>query len=293
MRSETQVLKQILDFARNDDNMRAVVMNGSRVNPNIQQDIFCDYDIIFFVQKLDPYISDKSWIRTFGELIILQFNRHEEQPEKQYVYLMQFADGVRIDLSFADLDMIQPALEDSLTVVLLNKDDCIPPLPPADESSYITQKPTQDEYDLIVNEFWWVSTYVAKALWRNELVTAKYLFEVIVRDCLNKMVTWYIAMQHGWKINAGKMGKKFGRLLPEDLWQELLTTYPGINEEDIWNSLAKMGKLMPKISIPVAEDLGYAYHHEEDVNVSTYLQQVKNLPKDAETFDVNKNKPKS
>lgn len=285
MRSETQVLKQILEFARKDDNVRAVVMNGSRVNPNIQQDIFCDYDIIFFVLDLEKYIGNKNWIPAFGDLVILQFNRHDEQPEKQFVYLMQFADGVRIDLSFADMDMIQPSLDDSLTVVLLDKDDCIPPLPPADESSYITKKPDQAEYDLMVNEFWWVSTYVAKSLWRGEPVTAKYLFEVIMRDCVNRMVAWNIAMEHDWQVNAGKMGKKFGKLLPADLWQELLSTYPGIEEEDIWQALFRAGVLMRKVSIPVAENLGYDYHFDEDDRVTAYLQHVLNLPKDAQSFD--------
>jgi len=201
------------------------------------------------------------------------------------VFLMQFADGVRIDLSFAKMKMISPALEDSLTVVLLDKDQCLPPVPAPNKSYYITKKPDQAEYDLMVNEFWWVSTIVAKALWRNETVTAKYLYEVIVRDCLNKMITWYIAMQHHWKINAGRMGKKFGKLLPPDLWQELLSTYSGIDEEAIWQALFRAGKLMRNLSIPVAENLGYVYHYDDDDRVTAYLQHLMNLPKDAKCFD--------
>jgi aminoglycoside 6-adenylyltransferase len=137
----------------------------------------------------------------------------------------------------------------------------------------------------MVNEFWWVSTYVAKALWRNETATAKYLFEVIVRDCLNKMVSWFIATQHGWNINVGKFGKKFGKLLSPDLWEELLSTYPGIEEEVNWQALFRAGTLMRKISISVAENLGYVYHYQEDERVTAYLQQVMNLPKDAHSFD--------
>ena len=285
MRNEEQVLKQILDFAQNDENIRAVVMNGSRVNPNIQRDIFCDYDIICFVHNLEMYVRDKSWIPYFGDMVIMQFNRHDEQPENHFVYLMQFADGVRIDLSFARMNMIVPSVEDSLTVVLLDKDHSIPAIPDPNESSYITKKPNKAEYDLMVNEFWWVSTYIAKALWRNEPITAKYLFEVIVRDCLNRMVAWYIAMQHDWQINVGKMGKKFGKLLPAELWQELLSTYPGIEEGAIWRALFRAGDLMRKVGIEVAENLEYTYHHQEDERVTEYLQHVMKLPKDAKSFD--------
>jgi aminoglycoside 6-adenylyltransferase len=92
-------------------------------------------------------------------------------------------------------------------------------------------------------------------------------------------------MQHDWQINAGKMGKKFGKLLPPDIWQELLMTYPGIEEEAIWQALFIAGTLMRKMSIPVAENLGFAYHFEEDARVPAYLQHVMNLQKDAQSFD--------
>ncbi len=285
MRSEEVVLKQILDFAQQDANIRAVVMNGSRVNPNIQQDIFCDFDIVCFVHDLEKYVRDQSWIATFGERVIMQFNRDDDFPESQFVYLMQFADGVRIDLSFAAMDRITSIVADSLTVVLLDKDKCIPPIPAPNESSYKTKAPTQAEYNLTVNEFWWVSTYVAKGLWRNEPVYAGYMFDVIVRDCLNKMVNWYIAMQHDWQINVGKYGKKFGELLAPNLWQEILSTYAGSDEQETWQSLLHAGQLMRKLSIAVAENLGYTYPMEDDERVTLYLHKVRNLPKDAQSFD--------
>lgn len=285
MRNEKQVLKQILDFANNDVNIRAVIMNGSRVNPNIKKDIFCDYDIVYVVNEPKKYSENRKWISYFGDLVILQFNRAEQDPEKDFIFLMQFQDGVRIDLTFVSTQSKSDLLEDSLTLILLDKDKRFPAIPEPNESTYITKKPTVEEYDLVVNEFWWVSTYVAKSLWRDEIVSAKYLYEVIVRDCLNKMVTWHIASQHDWEINVGKFGKKFGKLLPPDLWQTLLATYKGIDEEETWQALFTSGDIMRKLSLTVAEKLGYTYPIQDDERVSRYLRQVKNLPKDAKSFD--------
>ncbi|PKO04748.1 MAG: hypothetical protein CVU41_15410 [Chloroflexi bacterium HGW-Chloroflexi-3] len=81
------------------------------------------------------------------------------------------------------------------------------------------------------------------------------------------------------------MGKKFGKLLPRELWQELLSTYPGMEEVDIWQALFRAGTLMRNVSIPVAENLGYSYHDQEDDRVTAYLLHVMNLPKDAQSFD--------
>jgi aminoglycoside 6-adenylyltransferase len=77
MRNEKQVLKQNLDFSNNDVNIRAVIMNGSRVNPYIKKDIFCDYDIVYVVNEPKKYSENRSWISYFGELVILQFNHAE------------------------------------------------------------------------------------------------------------------------------------------------------------------------------------------------------------------------
>ncbi len=285
MRSEDQVLKQMLDFAENDQNIRAVIMNGSRVNPNIEKDIFCDYDIVCFVYNLEKYVGDQSWIPFFGDLVIMQFNRHDEYPEDQVVYLMQFADGIRIDLSFASNNMIEQSIEDSLTIVLLDKDQCLPLVPAPNDSSYITKPPDQKIFDGTVNEFWWVSTYVAKGLWRQEPVYAKFMYDVIVHECLRKMVTWYAAMQFDWKINVGKVGKYFEKLLPPEIWQEYVATYPGVGEDEIWTALFKAGDLMRQVSIPVAQNLGYTYPSHDDEKVSRYLKHVKTLPKDATSFD--------
>lgn len=285
MRSEDQVLKQILDFAKHDDNIRAVIMNGSRVNPNIEKDIFCDYDIVYVVSEPKKFSENRQWIKYFGDLVILQFNRAEQDPENDFIFLMQFQDGIRIDLTFVSTESHCDLLEDSLTLVLLDKDKRFPEIPAPNDSSYVTKPPDQKTYDEIVNEFWWVSTYVAKALWRNEIVSAKYLFDVIIRECLNKMVNWHLAMQHDWQTNTGKMGKNFGKLLPPDLWQEFLATYPGIEEDAIWQALSKAGDLMRQLSIPVAQNLEYTYPKQDDEQVSRYLKQVKNLPKDATSFD--------
>ena len=47
MRSEQEMYDLIVRTAGNDDRVRAVIMNGSRANPNAPRDIFQDYDIVY------------------------------------------------------------------------------------------------------------------------------------------------------------------------------------------------------------------------------------------------------
>ncbi len=72
MRSEREMLDLILNFAREHDEVRAVVMNGSRVNPNAKQDPFQDYDVVYFVRSVEPFRRNAEVVRYFGEIMILQ-----------------------------------------------------------------------------------------------------------------------------------------------------------------------------------------------------------------------------
>ena len=47
MRSEQEMLELIVNTARHDDRIRAVIMNGSRANPNAPRDFFQDFDIVY------------------------------------------------------------------------------------------------------------------------------------------------------------------------------------------------------------------------------------------------------
>ena len=49
MRTEKQIYDTILNFAKADDRIRVVTLEGSRTNINIIPDDFQDYDITFFV----------------------------------------------------------------------------------------------------------------------------------------------------------------------------------------------------------------------------------------------------
>ena len=46
MRSEQEMLDLIVGIAREDKCIRAVIMNGSRANPNAPRDFFQDFDIV-------------------------------------------------------------------------------------------------------------------------------------------------------------------------------------------------------------------------------------------------------
>jgi aminoglycoside 6-adenylyltransferase len=285
MRTAQQVIDQLLAFALNNDLIRAVVINGSRVNPNAPQDLFCDYDVVYYATDPHHFLEDQGWIPYFGDLIILQQNDFVDHDAEGYIFLMLFSDGVRIDLSFAALSNLAYLQGDSLTTVLLDKDRRISQLPPASDSGYYTSRPSQKEFADAIYEVFWCSTNVAKGLWRDELPYVKFMYDAIIREELLKTLAWYAAWQHDWAINTGKFGKWLKQYLPPEIWEAYVKTYANTDYQEIWEALLEACRLMRRIGKDLAHDLGYVYPLEDDQRTVEYLRTVRALPKEAVSFD--------
>lgn len=281
MRTDKEMMDIILDTARDDECIRTVIMNGSRANPNAKQDPFQDYDIVYFVTDITPYIHNLEWVKRFGEIMIMQTPNLPYANRCHFTFLMQFTDGNRIDLNIHDLSKSDGLEYDSLSIVLLDKDGMIPSLPPPNESSYLPTPPSAQSYLDCCNEFWWVSVYVAKGLWREEIPYAKGLMDQVIREQLMMMLTWYAGMKSGYAINIGKFGKNLKSCLEPEVWDELMKTYSDAKIDRTWCALETFCVLFRKIAVRVAEQFGYAYPYDDDRRVFTHLRHVRNLPRDA------------
>lgn len=285
MRSEQQMFDLILETAKCDERVRAVIMNGSRANPNAPRDPFQDFDIVYIVSDVEPFRHNLEWIRRFGEMMILQMPEEMQDPPAEdggfFSYLMQFMDGNRIDLGIFTLSQWKERGSDSQSILLLDKEGIIEPFPPANDSDYFPKPPTSKAFFDCCNEFWWVSPYVAKGLWRQEILYAKYIQDVYVRDQLMKMLTWHIGVKTDFQVSPGKLGKYFQKYLEPELWEMLLKIYPDASYENTWNALFVMCDLFRKTAIPIAEHYGFEYPSGDDERVSAYLKHIRVLPGNA------------
>ena len=288
MRTEREMLQIILDTAREDERIRAVIMNGSRANPNASRDVFQDYDVVYIVTDPAPFRNNYEWIRRFGELMILQEPDDMHVPPAEssagFGYLMQFTDGNRIDLNIFPVEKLPQLKKDSLSLLLLDKDGRIGPFPAADERAYLPKPPTAKEFADCTNEFWWCCPYVAKGLWRGQILYAKSMLDDVVRAQLMKMLVWNIGIKTGFGVNPGKLGKYFERYLEPELWQMLLRTYSDADYDRTWDALLTMGVLFRSVAMTVAQHFGFTYPSEDDRRVTAHLEHVRRLPGDAVTI---------
>ncbi|MEC0333196.1 aminoglycoside 6-adenylyltransferase [Paenibacillus sp. FSL R5-0527] len=282
MRSEQEMMQMILDYAKNDDRVRAVGMNGSRTNPNAPKDRFKDYDIVFLVTDMNSFIGDNDWVDCFGSRIIMQTPEDMKllppELDGNYSYLMLFSDGNRIDLTLCPVEKKANWNNgDKLSIVLLDKDRALPHLPEPTDQDYWVKRPSAALYADCCNEFWWVSTYVAKGLWRREMTYAMDHLNICVRPMLIKMLEWKVGLDTGFSLSTGKNGKYLEKYLPKQSWLALMSTYPQGTYDAVWHALFTALDLFRGTAKEVAEQLNYEYPLDDDRNVTAYLKRVQQM----------------
>lgn len=287
MRSETEMMNLILNTAKNDARIRAVIMNGSRANPNAPRDIFQDYDIVYIVKNLDEFIKGYSYVDIFGPRLMLQMPETMREPmgDGRFTYLTLLADGNRIDLQIIPIEKWKMLVEkDSESILLLDKDGLLPPFPPNSDKDYHINPPTENDYFSCCNNFWWCLQNVAKGIWRDELLFAMDMYHHYVRDELNGMVEWYIGTQYDFAVSAGKKGKYFKRFLTEDEYTLYCKTYTNGDSQCFWDGIFQMCKLFGQLARKVGGYFGFSYLEADEKNMTAYLEQVRRLPPDAKAI---------
>jgi len=289
MRTEKEMFDLILGVANRDSRIRAVYMNGSRANPNIKKDIFQDYDIVYVVTETESFLREENWVSVFGEPIIFQepdkldkMQGRDVDFKNGYTYLMQFTDGNRIDLHIQPMEMlIKEYVKDKLTVPLLDKDSCLPQIPPTTDEDYWVKRPTYGQYFSRCNNFWWVAPYCAKGLWREEILFTIEVINSYVRQELLTMLSWQVGIQTEFKVSIGKANKYLKEYLDLDVWTRLMSTFNMSDYDSSWNALITTCQLFEEIAPEVGKIFGYEYNYEEAKRSFEFIKHIKELPRDA------------
>lgn len=288
MRKPDEVLAQLVRWAEDNENIRAVVLGGSLANPYAFTDIFSDCDPMLFVTDTSIFSESDAWMRHFGEKIawFKDENPFRSMPVQHYTRLVLYEDGVKIDFSIWPVETIAylkglaelPDFLDNGYKVLVDKDGLTAGLKEPSYAAYVTTPPTEAQYLDRVKGFLWDLSYVAKSLWRDELYFAKFMVDNIIRfGSLQKMIEWYIGVQHDWAVNPNKCGRWFKRYLDGETWCELETTFAGADVEENWQALFNLTRFFRRIAHQVADSLGYRYPMDQDAKMMKYLHKVRNM----------------
>ncbi|MDI9469205.1 MAG: aminoglycoside 6-adenylyltransferase [Bacillota bacterium] len=277
----------LLDFATADERVRLVWMNGSRVDPAAPRDAWMDFDIVYGVTDFAALTAPDNcgWIDAFGPRVIEQLPDAaapgEPAPAGRFAWLLQFANGQRVDLTVYDLLRDGEAGVaarasaglggDSLTALLVDKDGLVSEPPTPHDGDYRVAPPTAWTWRASCNEFWWVTVYVAKALARSDWWYAADLIGNVLRAELLRQLTWRLVLERNDEsFNPGKAHTRLYRLLSSEdrqlVWQTASLGSPAA----VYDAFAAVLDAFRSVSQQLARLAGYEYP-DFDRDVSAFL----------------------
>jgi aminoglycoside 6-adenylyltransferase len=284
---EDEIIQWLIEWAEKQEPIRAMLLTSSRANPNAPVDVFSDYDVILVVTDIHPFHEDDGWLQDFGKVLVVY--RDPIRPEyglEKFARITQYEDGTKIDYTIWPVGIMErvveePSLPDYLDVgyfVLLDKDHLTDGLKTPTYSAYIPSPPSEAEYLRVTEEFFHESTYVAKNLWRDELIFMKYNLDYIMKfKLLRKLLEWRMEIDQNWSVKTGAYGRGLKQRLMPETWAELEATYAGAGMEENWAALFKTIDLFRRVAIEVGDHLGYGYPHDLDQRMVAYLEKVKEM----------------
>ena len=281
-----KILRRLVAWGEDREEVRAMILTSTRAGSRAPSDIFSDYDVILAVKDVRAFEQD-AWLEAFGHVLVVYRDPVRlDHGLPCFARITQYEDGLKIDFTVCPVEWLprvaaDPQLPPDLDVgyqVLLDKDRLAGGLKTPSFTAYIPSPPDEAEYHRVIEEFFHEATYVAKHIWREDLMPAKYnLDQMMKQDNLRVMLEWRIEIDHAWSLKPGAYGKGLKKRLSPELWAELESTYVGAGRDENWTALFKTIDLFRKVAIEVGDRLGYAYPHSLDHRVVVYLQKVKGL----------------
>jgi len=280
------VINHLIKWAEQRDSIRAMFLTSTRAVPNAPLDEYSDYDVVLIVKDVHPFFEDRSWLEEFGEVLVPYWDPIHPDPDygiEMFANVIQYADGLKIDFTLWPIKLLQKIIQSSTPFpeldagyrILLDKEHLTNDLQPPTYKAYIPARPTNDEYQKNIEDFFSDAPYVAKCLLRGELFPVKWALDFDMKHVfLRPMLGWRAEIDYGWSVPVGALGKGLKKKLPPELWTQLESTYAGADIDENWEALFRTMTLFRQVAKEVGEALGYDYPQELDERVVAFVKMM-------------------
>jgi aminoglycoside 6-adenylyltransferase len=271
MSKADDVFENILALATAGDQIRGVVMIGSRAN-NPQVDELADFDIQLYGTDHSALLKDDRWLSDIGAVWICIPLSYEENGYTVDTRLVIFEGGIKVDFALYPLELLGDvkARWDKCEI-LVDKDGVV------ESTAIYSEKeqhpPSTEEFSFVVNNFWFEVYHVAKYLKRGDLWLVKFR-DWATKEFLLPMLEWTAKSRHGWDYETRYMGKHMPEWLDAETWEALDEVFGRFDGEDSWRALLATTALFSRLGREVAEVIGIAYPESVERNVMGFVNEL-------------------
>ena len=272
------MLDRIVSWAENNESIRGLILTGSRANSHDKTDFLSDYDIAVFGTGFE-YISSDDWLINFEKHWICVHDRFTLVGFEIPTRLVIFNSTTKVDFSFHPMSVIETIAHNKELPdgykngfkILLDKDSLLIKWVQPTGDGFLVSKPSQEEFDKNVNEFWFEIYHVAKYLTRNDLWAANFR-DWAAKEALLVMMQWQQSAKCRWSLSPKPNGKDMKSWIDSKVLERLRPCFSTLEKGSMSNALEKTIQLYREISNDTRLLLNFKNNTAPDSIVSGFLK---------------------
>lgn len=279
---KNNILSKICEWAELNEDIRAAILIGSRASNELSDEL-ADYDISLFVRGDHEKIKNDTWLSSIANHWVCVHEKIDWKGEVIPTRLVIFENGIKVDFAFyreetlLELSQMKslPNAYDCGYKILVDKDKVAEQMATPSMKAFQLSRPTQDEFETVIKEFWFEAYHVAKYLKRGDLWAAKFRDWGMKDPFLLTMIRWNESAKHGWNYGTHVQGRKMESWVSKATWRMLHHCFSHFEVEDSWESLDKTISLFRDLAKETGDFLNYPYQKELDGQMFKYIKNLK------------------
>ena len=269
-----QIKRRMLECARQDGDIEAVVAIGSSVRGTAEADEFSDLDLIIATRATESWCSG-AYPARLGDVRISFVEPTLGGGQERRVI---FEDDKDVDMIIFTPGQFRAAILHGTAQWVMNRGYAVL-YDTGDYSALLRQhirpqvpRPVMSaaEFANVVNDFYFHNIWACKKLRRGELWAAKQCVDGYLKNHLLKMIELYCAQRHG--VDVWHDGRFLDRWADQDILEELKRCFARYDREETRRALLVTHGLFARLARAAAQALGYPYPQAAEECARRYLR---------------------
>lgn len=301
-----RLLGKIVDWARNEPDIGAMIVVGSRARSIQPADEWSDLDLVITATDPERYLTRTDWLGAIGnpQITFIEKTSSADDWERRVL----FEGGLDVDFAFISRSKVRllvrmlrlrerfpllfrllpksaarqvaRGLADFSGIarrgirVLLDRDGFADELQSAAVETPPPRPPDQEAFLDLVHDFWYHAVWAAKKLRRGELWTAKGCSDIYMKWRLLRMVEWHARARQGWDYDTWFEGRFLERWADPRVLEDLRGAFAHYDEEDLWRGLFETMDFFRWVAEETAAQLDYHYPAPADEYATELVQRA-------------------
>jgi aminoglycoside 6-adenylyltransferase len=278
-------LSNITVWAQNRQDIKALLLVGSRARTDRPADIWSDYDIIMIVDDPETYIQNSSWLNELGNVVLSFIEKCVIGDSFEHRVL--FDNGQDVDFiiesaqaaSSTSLSWCNPHVVDVYKrgyQVLFDNIGISSALEKLTSGAPLAYTPPPPEsFTNVINDFFYHCVWTVKKLMRGELWTAKHCLNgYLQKNCLLKMIEWHARAQQPRNLDTWFSGRFMEKWTDKKIIARLHKLDACYDARHIIRALYEIIDLFNELAFKTAALLHHTYEHKKAEWIRKWIKKT-------------------